>query len=380
MKRKGIEITAIYSLLHMFVDCVCAYAMFGYFMDGSWGNINVLLYNFCAFALQMPFGIWMDMLELKKRRIETDNYGMGKTNPDYAVICSAVGLILTLLGVFTGPVVLGIGNALFHVGGGIGTIHEDFRAGFKGKALGVFVAPGAFGLFVGTQLGNTYGTEIKFLFVLLTAIIMAGLMAVQVFVVKKQIDKNEISEEKHEELIFSEPYNNKIMLITVCCFVVVIIRSYVGMAVSMPWKTTLLMSTIGVLAVVFGKMAGGFASAKFGTGKTVVISLFLAAFCYAFCKNAVFGIGALFLFNMTMPITLYELVKRLKGLPGFSFGLLTFGLFLGFLPTYFGIELSLKWEIIGLIGSIISLVLLFPIEGGLLKKRNKYPMKLKKIV
>ena len=361
MKRKGIEITAIYSLLHMFVDCVCAYAMFGYFMDGSAGHINVLLYNFCAFALQMPLGIWMDMLELRKRQKEADECKTGKEKPDYALTCSAVGVILTLLGVFTGPIVLGIGNALFHVGGGIGTIHEDFKAGFKGKALGVFVAPGAFGLFVGTQLGNTYGMEIKLFFALITALMMAGLMIVQSCVVKKQTCKNEISEETDGETIFSEPYKNKIMLITVCCFVVVIIRSYVGMAVSMSWKTTLLMSTIGVLAVVLGKMTGGFASAKFGTGKTVIVSLLFAAFCYVLCKDAMFGLAALFLFNMTMPITLYELVKRLKGLPGFSFGLLTFGLFLGFLPTYFGIGLSLKGEIIGLIGSIVSLLFLLPV-------------------
>ena len=48
------------------------------------------------------------------------------------------------------------------------------------------------------------------------------------------------------------------------------------------------------------------------------------------------GVAALFLFNMTMPVTLWAMVQLLPGAKGFSFGLLTFGLFIGFIPVYLG--------------------------------------------
>ena len=48
------------------------------------------------------------------------------------------------------------------------------------------------------------------------------------------------------------------------------------------------------------------------------------------------GILAVFLFNMTMPITLHAAAEKLPGAKGFSFGLLTFALFLGFLPSAMG--------------------------------------------
>jgi FSR family fosmidomycin resistance protein-like MFS transporter len=48
----------------------------------------------------------------------------------------------------------------------------------------------------------------------------------------------------------------------------------------------------------------------------------------------------MFLFNMTMPVTLWATAKIFPGAKGFAFGLLTFGLFLGFLPVYLGIEIN----------------------------------------
>ena len=44
---------------------------------------------------------------------------------------------------------------------------------------------------------------------------------------------------------------------------------------------------------------------------------------------------------------------------GFAFGFLTFGLFLGFLPTYLGVELPVDDRILGAVGSLLSLVILW---------------------
>jgi FSR family fosmidomycin resistance protein-like MFS transporter len=58
---------------------------------------------------------------------------------------------------------------------------------------------------------------------------------------------------------------------------------------------------------------------------------------------------------MTMPITLYLLAKKMKGMEGFAFGLLTFGLFIGFVLTH---QKALVLSELGTAGSLLSMVLL----------------------
>ena len=315
-------ITTIYSILHMFVDGICAFAMFGRFSG------NFLIYNFCAFALQMPFGAMLDYFNREK----------------YNKICASLGVIFTLLGMWVHPAVLGVGNALFHVGAGVDVIQEDKKNGWNGQALGIFVAPGAWGLFLGAQIiGGATGS----LQIFLTCIII-----MLIFFTKPGRSK-----------VFAEGTNSSKISLLVACFFVVILRSYVGMAVTFSWKTTTIAATIAVVAVVLGKMVGGILAARIGTKRTIVGSLLLAAVSYGLSSNMIMGIMALFFFNMTMPITLYLLVKRWKELPGFSFGLLTFGLFLGFLPVYYGVQLPVSGQVIGVVGSVASLVILLAGKG-----------------
>ena len=314
--------TAIYSFLHFLVDFLCAHAMFLRFLSGPEHYAGILIYNFCAFALQMPLGAVMD-LHGDRRRLPAAAAGLG--------------VALTILGSFTHPAVLGLGNALFHVGGGIGVIREDHCRNWKGRGLGVFVAPGALGLFLGGQL------SVDITFILAS---MMLLMTVPLFRLPQG------------DLVIPERSRKQNALIPLlCCFLVVILRSYVGLAVVFPWKTGFGMGLAAVCAVVLGKVAGGFSAVRFGTRNTVFASLALAAICYLFCDQPFFGILALFFFNMTMPVTLYELALRFPELPGFCFGLLTFGLFLGFLPVALGWNLPVG----GVRGSLLSLGLLLPV-------------------
>lgn len=362
--------TALYSILHFWVDGVCAFAMFGYFATQENWYVNILLYNFCAFAMQMPFGVVLDGLNAKEK--------LQKYNPSF---CFAVlGVVLTLTGAFTHPVVLGLGNALFHLGGGVGTIHEDEAKGWRGRGLGVFVAPGALGLYIGTQLAKS-GMGAGWIWIVSVGVAMFLCLEWGAQVLRRRhrmhavanIEAGKIEDDRvqdsanrgqaqgivNREASVTKKTGKSALWLMVGCLTVVILRSYIGMAVGFSWKSTLLAGTIAVLAVVFGKVAGGFAAAGFGTRRTVVVSLGLAAVCYLLSGNMVAGVVALFLFNMTMPITLYILVQRLKGLPGFAFGLLTFGLFLGFLPVYFGVELPVSGGIVGCVGSLVSLVILW---------------------
>jgi FSR family fosmidomycin resistance protein-like MFS transporter len=150
----------------------------------------------------------------------------------------------------------------------------------------------------------------------------------------------------------------KPVMLAGACFLVVILRSYIGMAVAFPWKQVPILGLCSVLAVVGGKAAGGILAARFGYRKTAVASLILASICYVGLHMVPVGLAALFLFNMTMPVTLHLLICTYPEAPGFSFGLLTFGLFLGFLPSYLEVELLVAGAVLGCVGSLISLALL----------------------
>lgn len=136
--------TGIYAALHLLVDGMCALAMFGRLLPRGDRALAILLYNFCAFALQMPLGVALDALCGGRRGRETD----------FPFLFALAGVLCTVGGAFLHPAVLGIGNALFHVGGGVGTIREDDGKKWRGRGLGVFVAPGALGLYLGGFLGR----------------------------------------------------------------------------------------------------------------------------------------------------------------------------------------------------------------------------------
>lgn len=332
--------TAPYAILHFLVDGLCAFAMFGTFSAGENWYLNVLLYNFCAFAMQMPMGVVLDGLNRRKEERKYDSsFGF-----------AVVGVLFTFWGTVTHPVILGLGNALFHLGGGVATIYEDEAKGWQGRGLGVFVAPGALGLYLGTQLAKGE------VFPMIGLLIVIGTVAVCCL---GWCRYRMLSQKKVPVIVGETAMEKENLFLLLGCFVVVVIRSYIGMAVGFSWKSTILAGTVAVLAVVLGKVAGGFAAAGIGIRRTVVLSLLLSALCFLLSKNMVAGVLALFLFNMTMPITLYMLVQRLKGLEGFAFGLLTFGLFLGFLPTYLGLEFPVDDRALGAVGSLLSLVILW---------------------
>ena len=92
--------------------------------------------------------------------------------------------------------------------------------------------------------------------------------------------------------------------------------------------------------------------------KTITVTLILSAVFYAFSSKMIPGLLALFLFNMTMPLTLYLLAKNMPQMPGFAFGILTFGLFIGYLPVLYGMIRNIPPYPFGSICSAVSLFIL----------------------
>ena len=334
MKKHSIRIIALLSILHFFVDFLCAYSLYNNVYSLRNALEIALIYNYCAFVLQLPLGSILD-------RINKNN------NIKYPLLFTILGIITTIVGSFTNNIILGLGNALFHVGGGVISIKEDDLSKFKGRGLGTFVAPGAIGLLFGKLLSNNNNYNVIKIVVIIIVLLITLLAYLESY--KKDINY----------LINNNKVDKKEMYIgIVCTFIVVILRSLIGMSVNYPWRNTTLLIIISVIALAFGKIAGGFLCARFGKQNTIIVSLILSAICFIFGNNLIFGLLSLFLFNMTMPITLYILKDKIPNNEGTAFGILTVGLFIGYLPTYLNIARNLSPVYIGSISSIISMVLL----------------------
>ena len=348
-KDTSFHIIGILSLAHMLEDFLCGYTVFGYLVTFHHPAFVFLWYNFFAFAMQLPLGSLIDVWMQKTDR---------KLQP--GIIFSLGGLILTLLVYLAclflhvqsslAVYLLGLGNCLFHVGGGVITIKEDDRNSYHGKGLGVFVAPGAIGLYAGALISYFFIRSAALPILLITAVLC--LRCIHLY-------RNCPDPELLENIDAEIP-----LIPILVCFAVVVLRSLTGMAVSFPWKTGLPVTILSVLLLAGGKTAGGFLGASIGYRKTITATLAAAAVCYFLGNYMIPGLMAVFLFNMTMPVTLYLLAKKMPDLPGTAFGILTFALFIGFLPVYFNLIIGESPVWLGTASSLISLVLLRQICGG----------------
>lgn len=330
----------IYAVIHFLVDFSCAFLLFQKVHGLEQWYLCLLLYNFCAFALQMPIGLLAD--------------GWDRNAVLAASGCILVSLAYGFGGVpIAAAIAAGIGNGLFHIGGGIDVMNIS---GEKSGALGVFVSPGALGIYLGTLLGKQGGLSGY----TVAAILLAS--AVTILAVQYLSRRSFLS--GNVPVSLDGACLPKVLPALACFFLVVCLRSYVGMSINFSWKTQGYWGIILVSAVVFGKMAGGFLADKFGAVKISILTLGTAAVLFLFSAVPPAGIGAIFLFNMTMPVTLWAVSRIFKGSRGFSFGLLTFGLFLGFVPEYLGVDPLLTGSVSFALAALVSLPLLW---AGLLR-------------
>jgi len=325
---------SVYAAVHFFVDFASAFLMLRFIAQTPNFSLSVLLYNFCAFALQLPFGVLAD-----------------RVNRRFLIAILGCALLVLAYGFWQVPLaavcLVGFGNCLFHLGGGIDVL--DISNG-KSGALGVFVAPGALGVYLGTMLGRNGALPV---FPILLALLAAVALILAVCRRRGRVRENAAPQPGTVPSI-----TPGVFTAAVCLFLVVCLRSYIGLALSFSWKSAGLWAFALVCAVVAGKIAGGFLADRFGPGKTAILSLSFATLLFLLPQVPVAGVLSVLLFNMTMPITLWALAKRFPGAYGFSFGLLSFGLFLGFLPVQFNVSPpDGPWMFA--VGAVLSLALLW---------------------
>ena len=288
----------ISSFGHFLVDFTCAYVVLSRLHEASDTTEILIIYNFLAFAMQMPFGVLAD------------------AHPDFkwsilGTLCVMAALLP--LPVFASVVLIGCGNALYHLGEG-----KPILDHLKGSAaLGIFVAPGAFGITFGTMMANSALT--------LRMPLMIAL-AITLFLLSKRKYEGEpdaAQPKTHWPLAFA-------------LFAVVILRSFVGFSWQLVWKADHLVAL--TFCVVMGKALGGILADKIGSRNAALLSLLLSFLCFLKADFFLTGLLGVLFFNMTMPICLKQMTLELNNRSGFAFGLLTFALFLGYLPSVLGIS------------------------------------------
>lgn len=331
------KIVSIYSVIHFVVDLACAVLVSNLVTQKMGAGTNlfiaILIYNFFAFAMQLPIGIIAD-----------------KINKN--AICSAIGCVLVAIGFgFTNfgiiaCLIAGIGNAMFHVGGGIDVLNISDK---KATLSGIFVSTGAMGIFLGGKSASI-GFDKYYLIILILLI-----SSLSLFWLYKKIKDNV----KNEKVITPQLNITEIIAIT-CLIITVIIRGYVGLILAFEWKSSFILALLSIFAVVFGKMLGGIIGDRIGFMKISLISLIISAILFIFAfNNSILGILAILFFNMTMPITLTALSNILFNNKGMAFGLLTVALFIGSIPVFFGYKDAVFSQVGLCITSLVSAVALY---------------------
>ena len=79
-------------------------------------------------------------------------------------------------------------------------------------------------------------------------------------------------------------------------------------------------------------------------------------------KKALLALAALFLFNMSMPLTLFASARLLKGAKGTAFGLLTAALFLGVVPFFLGVALPPSRWLFGALAAVSGVLLVIGLK------------------
>lgn len=334
-----------YTFSHFAVDFSCFWILFGRFSENVSGNekaLGFILYNFVAFGLQMVIGAYCD----EHRKFHS----------------GALGCMLVLLAVgicnfapWAALFITALGNAFFHVGGGIDSL---VNSGGKISRGGVFVSAGAMGVVLGTVAGSkTAYTE--FLPVqLFEPAFLVLLGAVLCYISHKKLGAEGDTKIKGAA-------NKKIAvgIIIALALVSVLIRSFGGTLIPMDWKGTMRLGIVSGFAAFLGKFIGGFAADIFGAKNTGVISLLLSIpFIVLGRDNMMISVIGILLFNMTMPITLAIIAEKIPKNPGIAFGLTTAALLLGVVPSFF---VALGGNIALLIPAvIISAVCIFFAAGN----------------
>ena len=314
ISNKCMENGYLYFYIHFMTEVVCFFVLSRVLGDRLILWFIPLMYDALAFVPQSIFGYFAD---------KYPKFNMGF----YGILILTLGLILFSLhfNIYLSVITVCIGNALIHVNGAEVTLRAS--NGMMSPAA-IFVGGGSFGVITGKLLG---ATNMSFWIIVFMSLSMIP------FELLAEINKNNTLSNKNvcKNFNYYNTKTNKYIIIIFAVFIV-IIRAYMGYGIPTAWNKTTLESILLFSFMGVGKCCGGIMIDTFGIRKTAIISILASVpfLCFGdqIMMISLFGI---FLFSMTMAVTLALLVSVLKKTPGLAFGLTTIGLFLGTAPIFF---------------------------------------------
>ncbi len=339
MGRTDKQSVFVLGVIHFFVDFTCtalltaAASRLSYWLVAA----SALLYNGCAFAFQLPIGALADGMKWKR--------GLA------ALGCLLIASGTLVFGGIAMSILIGLGNACFHVGGG----REALERG-RGTAglVGRFVAPGAVGIFLGPRIG-AWSLVIR----VILPLCLAGL---GIFLWRRKDDCG------GEGIPAAALRHGSLAAVCGCMFLTVLLRSYMGTILTYPVLSNAAAAFCYTLCIFGGKYFGGILADRFGRVRSAAVTQGIGTLLLALSPAVpALAFPAIFLFNTTMAVTAAGLYCCVPQLPGVMFGLTTFALYLGVLPRLLGFRgMPCSWWSLGLL-SLLSAVLLV---GGLILMRG----------
>ena len=307
------------SVLHLLVDGLCVCCL--YLIASSFSAMHLvgifLTYNILAFLTQPLTGLWADSMKRRHWMLLASVLLL-----TVAVLATSivVSFRLSTVGMMVVPILLGMGNSLFHVWGGK---QVAVTTGNDMRALGAFVSTGAFGLALGIVFFSwpLLYTVLLTICVLSTAYVhldlKAGISAIN---------------SQEAECRFSKLF---IWMSLLVLMLVVMLRSFVGETFSGEMsRTNSMVLLIGLLSML-GKMAGGWLAHHLGIVRMLALVIVLVLVCLVFRnQEMVIALVGLFAVNCTMPVTLYLANVVLPKREGLAFGLLAAALIPGYLLAF----------------------------------------------
>lgn len=346
LERTDKTCALLLGISHFAVDLACACLLMS--LSGSISHSQLLacaiVYNGLAFAFQLPIGALGDTLGLHR--------GL-----------AGAGCLLVALGALVPQpwllcILIGLGNACFHVGGGREVLKRS-----KGKAafVGRFVAPGAIGIFLGPKLGGIWHAILP-----AALLLLAGCLF---------FTRGRGGEAEGKTLQADKISCLRLVLGMVCMFLTVLLRSYMGTVLRYSFLGQLLWACAFTVCIFGGKYFGGSLADRFGSLRFSLVAQLAGTVLFVLSAWVpLLALPGIFLFNTTMAITATQLYRAMPQYPGTMFGLTTFALYLGVLPRL--LEWSnvlFTWWGMGLL-SLLSAALLLGglklLEGGPARGRN----------
>lgn len=310
------HLVGIGALLHFLVDGLCLCCLYLIAFPFSFPRLTgiFVVYNVLAFLTQPLTGLLADRMR--------DRHWMLLA----AVVLLLAAVMMVTFGLpfagYLAPVLLGLGNSLFHVWGGKQVV---LKAGNDMRALGLFVSTGAFGLAVAMVF---FSLSLLYIFLLALCLLAVAYL------------KLEQNDERVGDALQDTPWSSRVrqsrwlLLLVIVAFVM--FRSFMGESFSSAIvKDNMVVLLVG-LTTMLGKMAGGWMARRIGILLTLAAVLVVVSGCLL-CRSSerYVMLTGLFAVNCTMPVTLYWANGLLKGREGLAFGLLAAALIPGYLLSTF---------------------------------------------